>query len=380
MPDVSFRMYFGERAATQIELERIEEITVEQEVDMAWEARIRLFLCLDETGAWQHRQDEFAAPFSRVRIELKMGDAAFVPLIDGPVASFDTAMDSQPGRSHVNLVVRDDSVLLNREEDTEVFDNRADEDVAREVFGRFEQIAGVRVEPTGAAQRVAVRRGTAIQFLRELARAHEYHAYVLPGAQRGQSIGCFLPDPSTPGTLPPLVLMGADRNLAEVQVSEDPEGPQRTRGRTLRLSDQQVVSSDSRTRDLTLMREFPAVSDDQSALRQLPPEDNDREDPAPRTRAATRRASYAYRLSARLVPGCYPAVLAPYQKVSVRAGSTPYSGDYLLTKVTHRITPSLYTQQFEAKGDSHSAPQPAPGSTAGGAGVSVSFSASLSIF
>jgi len=380
MPAVSFRMYFGDRAATESELERIEEITVEQEIDMAWEARIRLFLCLDENGRWQHRQDEFAAPFSRVRIELKLGDAAFVPLIDGPVASFDTAMDSQPGRSHVNLVVRDDSVLLNREEDTEVFENRTDEAVAREVFGRFPQIATTRIEPTGAAQRVAVRRGTAIQFLRELARAHEYHAYVLPGEQGGQSVGCFLPDPSTPGTLPALELMGAERNLADIRVSEDPEGPQRTRGRTLRLNDQQVVSSESRTQDLTLMREFPAVSEDQSALRQLLPEDNDREDSEPRTRAATRRASYAYRLSASMVPGCYPAVLTPYQRVSVHAGTTPYSGDYLLTKVTHRLTPSLYTQQFEAKGDSHAEPEAAPESAAGGAGVSVSFSASISIF
>lgn len=380
MSNVSLRMYFGDRAATQSELDRIEEITVEQEMDMAWEARVRLLLCLDANGRWRHRQDEFAEPFSRVRIELKLGNAAFVPLIDGPVASFDTTMESQPGRSHVNLVVRDDSVLLNRDEETEVFEDRNDEDVAREVYGRFPQIASTRIEPTGAAQRVTVRRGTAIQFLRELARAHEYHAFVLPGDQRGRSIGCFLPDPDGPASLQPLVLMGADRNVADVQVREDSEGPQRTRGSTLRLRDQQVVSAQARTQDLTLMRELPALSDDQAALRQLPPEDNDREDPEVRTRAATRRASYAYRLSARLVPGCYPSVLAPYQKVSVQAGNTPYSGDYLLTKVTHQLTPSVYTQQLEAKSDSRAEPRASAGSVSGGGGVSVSFSASSGIF
>lgn len=379
MSDVSLRMYFGDRAATQSELDRIEEITVEQEMDMAWEARVRLLLCLDANGRWRHRQDEFAEPFSRVRIELKVGNGAFIPLIDGPVASFDTTMDSQPGRSHVNLVVRDDSVLLNRDEETEVFEDRADEDIARAVFGRFPQISNTRIQPTGAPQRVTVRRGTAIQFLRELARAHEYHAYVLPGDRRGRSIGCFLPDPDGPARYRPLVLMGADRNVADVQVLEDSEGPQRTRGSTLRLRDQQVVSAQSRTQDLTLMHEFPAVSDDQSALRQLPPEDNDREDPEVRTRAATRRASYAYRLSARLIPGCYPAVLAPYQRVSVQAGNTPYSGDYLLTKVTHRVTPSVYTQQLEAKSDSRTDPEASAGQVSGG-GVSVSFSTSSGIF
>ena len=49
------------------------------------------------------------------------------------------------------------------------------------------------------------------------------------------------------------------------------------------------------------------------------------------------------------MPGCYAAVLTPYSKVRVDAGATPYSGDYLITKVVHRITPSLYTQEFEAQ-------------------------------
>ena len=52
------------------------------------------------------------------------------------------------------------------------------------------------------------------------------------------------------------------------------------------------------------------------------------------------------------MPGCYGAVLTPYNKVRVDAGATPYSGDYLITKVVHRITPSLYSQELEAKTDS----------------------------
>jgi hypothetical protein len=45
-------------------------------------------------------------------------------------------------------------------------------------------------------------------------------------------------------------------------------------------------------------------------------------------------------------------VLTPYKKVRVDVGATPYSGDYLITKVVHRITPSLYSQELEAKTDS----------------------------
>ena len=50
MGGAAFRMFFGDRAATTEELARVEEILVEQEMRMAWEARIRMVLCLDDQG------------------------------------------------------------------------------------------------------------------------------------------------------------------------------------------------------------------------------------------------------------------------------------------------------------------------------------------
>ena len=380
MPTFGFRVYFGDRAATTEELSRIEQIVVEQEMDMAWEAHLRLYLCTDENGNWRHGADEFAQPFSRVRVEIGSG-SSFMPLIDGPVASFDHQLDSQPGHSSVTLIVRDDSVLLNREEKTAVFEQRDDDAIAREVFGEFPQIASTRIESPGGARPSVVRRGTAIQFLRELARPHEYHAYVLPGSSPGQSIGCFLPDPAEAGNLPALVLLGSDRNLAELSVVENSEGPEVSRTHTLRISDQQVETADVGVRDLSLMRSQAPVAEGSTATRLVAPEDNDREDSESSARGRARRQSYAFRVTGRVVPGCYGGILAPYERVMVRAGTTGLSGEWLLSKVTHTITPNLYTQQFEAKADSREAPASASaGAIAGAAGLSVNFSASLSIF
>jgi hypothetical protein len=339
-------------------------------MDAIWEARIRLALCLDENGRWRNRQDEFAAPFSRVRVELKPGDGGFVPLIDGPVAQFDTALDSQPGKSSVTLVVRDDTVFLNREEDVEPpFENRADSDVAEEVFRRFAQIAETRIEPTRGFPPVSVREGTEIDFLRKLAKLNGCRAYVLPGDEPEASIGCFLPDPEDPADLPPLVLIGDGRNLADATITEDSEGPERTRARTLVIADQSIVSFEASTQDIALMADLPAVPDELEAVRTLPPEDNQREDLEPATSGQNLIRSYAFRLASRVVPGCYPAVLTPYRKVEVRAGATPYSGEYLIEKVTHRITPSLYTQELEAIGNSRT------DVPAGGGAVSVALGA-----
>src|SRR5262249_14243997 len=138
-------------------------------------------------------------------------------------------LDSQPGRSTATMVVRDDSAFLNRDEDTEPpFEHRTASDIAEELFGRFEQIRDKRIEATDASPETTTRRGTVLQFLRELARANDRHAYVLPGEERGASVGCFLPDPEGPADLPPLVLIGEGRNLSQASVTQDPSGGERT--------------------------------------------------------------------------------------------------------------------------------------------------------
>lgn len=378
MTAFAYRLRLGDRPAKPEELESVEEIEVEQEMDMAWEATIRMGLCLDDQGRWNRRPRELAAPFDRVRVEIGV-DGRFTPLIDGPVARYDTAMDSRPGRSSLTLVVRDDSTLLNRDEEVEVFEERPDHEVAREVFGRFPFIGETRVETTEGPRQAAVRRGTPIQFLRELARAHGWHAYVLPGPQPGRSVGCFLPDPTGPGDLPPLTLLGPEGNLVGVEVQEDAESPERTRGHTLRISDQRVLDAETSNRDLQLLRDLPPLSDDGQVRRLVPPEEADREDPEVRARARTARARWAYRISGRVAPGCYAGVLAPYQRVTVHAADTPLSGAWLLSRVTHRITPGVYAQSFEALADSRSDPA-APPSVGASGGLSVEVSASFSLF
>ena len=196
------------------------------------------------------------------------------------------------------------------------------------------------------------RRGTVLQFLRELGAASDRHAYVLPGDERGASVGCFLADPAGAAGLPPLRMIGDGRNLADASITEDPDGAEITQARVLRVDDQGVTTFETSAADLGLMRALPAVPADLTPRRLLHPADNTREDPEGAAAAQARRSGYVYRLAGRVIPGCYAAVLQPYLKVRLDAGATPYSGEYLITRVVHRITPSLYSQQIEAKADS----------------------------
>jgi hypothetical protein len=355
MGTMEFRIWFGDRSATADELSRVEQIDVTQEIDAFWEARVRMALCLDAKGRWQHWPGDLAAPFSRLRVEVNIGNGTFVPLIDGPLASVDAGLDAQPGRSTATMVVRDDSAFLDRDEEVEpAFQKKKDSDIVRDVFRRFAVIASTRILDTDAEHTTTMRRGTALTFLRKLARNNDRHAYVLPGEKPGKSVGCFLSDPKDAADLPPLVMIGVDRNLAEAHITEDPRGGERTHARVLRLNDQSEITVETSAKDLGLMRDLPARPADLTPRRLLHPTDNHREDPQAAASGQARRRGYVYHLKSRVVPGCYGAVLTPYQKVRVDAGATAYSGDYLITKVLHSITPSLYVQELEAKTDSAS--------------------------
>jgi hypothetical protein len=381
MSEQRFRVWFGDRAASEDELRRVEEIEVTQEMDAFWEAHLRMALCLDANGAWLHWPGDTSTPFSRVRVELDIGNGRFAPLIDGPLVSIDAALDSQPGQSTATIVVRDDSAFLNRDEEVDPpFEHRSASDIAEELFGRFEQLRDTRVESTEATPETTTRRGTVLQFLRELATANDRHAYVLPGDEPGASIGCFLPDPEDAAGLPPLVLIGDNRNLSNASVVQDPNGGERTQAQVLRVDDQGVTSFETSAADLGLMRNLPALPADLTPRRLLPPTDNTREDPAAAATAQARRNGYIYKLTSHVIPGCYAGVLTPYQKVRVDAGATPYSGDYLITKVVHRITPSVYSQELEAKTNSVTEVSGAAVAEALGGGLQLSVSASVGIF
>lgn len=227
---------------------------------------------------------------------------------------------------------------------------------------------------------MTTRRGTVLAFLRELACRNDRHAYVLPGAEPGASIGCFLPDPEGDPDLPPLLLIGDNRNLADASITEDPDGAELTQAQSLRIDDQGVTRFETSAEDLGLLRDLPAVAADLRPRRLLHPADNTCEDPEAAATAQARRRGYIYHLSGQVIPGCYGAVLSPYNKVRVDAGATPHSGDFLITKVVHRITPSVYSQRIEAKSDSVTAVSTAPVAEVLGGGLSLSFSASVGIF
>lgn len=362
MAELRFRVYFDNTAATAEDLLHIDEISVEQAEDSAWEARCVMALCLDADGKWDRQGDIRLRPRTQVRIELQIGTAPFKPLIEGPIVSVDTAMDARPGRSSATVVIHDNSAWLNLESSASVDASQPHDVIVRKLFAKLPpgaKISGFTPDvliPNGGESPASLgeqfaQLGTPMQKLKALARRNGCHVYVLPGAMKGApSVGCFKGDPQGPPTLPPLTLFGEGRNLADVTATEDPESSAFTTVHTLRLGDQQIGTYTTQQSDQTLLGTQPAAA--APASRQAPPSEADSEDARATAAARDRLRNYPVKYNGRLIPGAYPEVLQPYQKVALHAGAASVSSILLLTKVTHRITPSMYTVEFEGRGNS----------------------------
>ncbi len=359
MAETKFRLFYNNKPASQEQLDRIEQITVEQEVDVAWEARIEILICLDSKGEWVGEDAEVVKSFARVRVEINNDGKTFVPLIDGPVVKHSLKISSQPGQSTITLVVRDDSIYLNRQDVNEKFEGMTDDRIIIRLFEDCEEIDNYEVESTPAAQTGLaydqVQSETPIHIMRRLGRRHNKHVYVLPGANPGESIGCFKAFPTTPDGLPKLVLLGSESNLESFEVNKNAEKPLSVTAASIDVTNKNVISATANFQDEEMLGDDPALESDMEAgTRILHPwrVGSDYLEAAVASEAG--RSAYAHDGSGKVRFGCYPGVLQPYRVVTIKAGKIKNSGDYILTKVTHTVNRSSYEQAFQCKRNAES--------------------------
>ena len=66
MSGALFRLFVDDSQTDRETLDRVERITVEQQIDMIWEALVELPVCTDERGEWSSEDEEYTAAFSRL--------------------------------------------------------------------------------------------------------------------------------------------------------------------------------------------------------------------------------------------------------------------------------------------------------------------------
>jgi hypothetical protein len=359
-----FRVYLNDVAATGEQLDLFREIRVDQAIGMATEAQLEVDLTLDDTGTWSGIDDAFAQPSQRIRVEVRLGDGEFAPLIDGPIIAQRFELDAGPGESGMTLVVHDDSVLLNQTETVQSFEDLAAHEIVSALFGEFDLESEVdSVEDAGSAYtRYVVQRGTAMQLLRDLARRHGMFVYVKPGETPGRSIGVFARPSMEPGDAPELLLLGADRNIHKFNVEFDALQPLTARAASVQISDKSVVTSAIDAPALAALGDDATHSlvatPGASLLARTREEQNDLDAAAT---AAVDLSAFAYTATAEIDANDYNTVLSPHQVISVAGPGGHLGGLYLISRVHHVLTDGGYMQTLTLKRNARSA-----GSVGGG--------------
>lgn len=359
MTPAEYKILFQGTAATRAQLDRFQAITVEQEENRPWQARLEMAICLDDQGNWSHEDETFLEAFTRIRVELKVGDGSFEPLIDGPLVGYDSDRSAAPGSSTITLVVHDDGALMHRAAGVESYPpGMTDSEIARRVFGEYrQQIPTTQIEDTPTAPAALPpeprRRGTHMELLRRLARRNDLVCAVVPGASPGTSIGIFHSTPVFSEHPPPLVLLGGDRNIETFDVQLNAQGHTNVVASTLSFSDKRSVTRRSQVRNLELIGEQPPLEGDADVGEQLlRPGTGEDADLQHRVNREARRSSRVFEATGTVRGGCYAGVLSPFHPVQVKLGTTPTSGTYVISKVVHRLTRSDYTQDFTLVTDS----------------------------
>jgi hypothetical protein len=360
MPEKEFKLFFNDKPVTKEQFERVEDITVEQNVDMVWEARLRILIYSDDTGIWSGENEDLMSPFSRIRVELKNGKGLYVPLIDGVVSGFHSKMMSKPGESELTIIVHDNSILLNRIESIERFEKLLDSEIAKELFnnGGYNTILDVESTPIqpGSLPAVVIRRGTAMQLLRFLARRNGMHAYVLPTENPGQSKSCFKSFPTETDGLPPLTLLGNERSLESFNVRYHAEMPSMVKASTIGFTDKAIRSTKSKFANIDLLgKEKTYDKESETAGILLPPYQGESVDLDQAVSAQAGISSFAFEASGSVLDCSYQGILQPYRVVSILGINGRMSGNYLITEVTHAITRFTHSQSFTAIRNARSA-------------------------
>jgi len=349
MTVAQYRLYFDNTPVEQAQIDKFAEIRVDQAIGLATEAELDLPVSTDDTGAWSGQDDDFSAPFHRIRIEVQLGDGDFIPLIDGPVVAQRFELKAEPDASHVTLVVHDDSVLLNRDEKVVIFEDKAASEIAENLFSEYELTPQVDNLPAagGSLTRYVVQRGTNMQLLRQLARRNGMWAYVKPGPAPGTSIGVFARPRFDDSDLPEILLLGPDRNIDTFAVEFDALRPLKAKAGSIAIADKSELTSDIEGADLAPLGD-EAVHDvlNPTGTALLARTREEQADIDAAAQAAVDLSAFAYRAQGETTADLYGGVILPYLVVSVAGIGGRLSGKYVVSRVSHKLSGSSYTQQF----------------------------------
>jgi phage protein D len=353
MPAVTYTISIDDVPASQDLLQAITQIEVEDHASMADMLRLRVVMGVkDGCACWSFVDDKVFRRLARIRIGVAVGSGRTETLINACIIETNATFANQPGASILNVVAMDPSVLMNLEPKIKAWPNRADSDVAREIFSSGPYKFDPVVDPTRwrrqENEQTLIQRGTDIQFLQQLARRNGFELYVETNGRTGRVEGHFhAPRLNLPPQGVLSVNMRDATNVNSFNARFDMMRPATAQATNLDVAsgeDQQAQAG--RSRQVTLGRETTLAA--QQQRRVLPSQTGLTRtgELQPYTQALTDQSTFAITAEGELNTAAYGGLIRAKRKIGVRGAGQRFSGEYYVERVHHILTPDSYRQNF----------------------------------
>ncbi|MDP9422444.1 MAG: hypothetical protein M3Q19_06360 [Pseudomonadota bacterium] len=332
------------------------EIEVETSIDGAGMFRLHFDLSRNFVGDFDAIMFDLFRPLVPIRISMSFGLGAPLTLINGYVRDVQLSVGNEPGSSRMEVVGGDAlGTIMGQWQAPADWGNVPDSAIVAAIFSRYAVLPAVTPTPLTRTilQKTKTQQVRDNAFVRDIATFHGYYLFIQPALVVGNDVGWFLPVSKMLSFPPQGVLsidFGIETNLHSFQVSN-----QMLKPKSLVAT---CIEEDTRAPVVVIAptaMEMPMGLEPSHSRVVPPPIEVDISDrpanPAEKYLNALANVTESGRSiqASGQVDGLKIArPLIPGVPVMVRGAGRQYSGAYLVTSVSHRISRDGYVQSFQA--------------------------------
>jgi phage protein D len=334
-------------------IDAIQEVEVEDHAKLADAARIRVTTAVGDRGAtWSTLDDQLCTRLANVQIAVRLGADHDVPLIDAYVIDVRAALSAEPGRSQIDIVAMDATVLMDLEEKVKAWPDQSDSAIASSIFSDHGFDADVRsTDPVRQSTDVTtMQRATDIRFLQQLAERNGHEVYVEVGDD-GRTVGHFHPPDLQQDNQAVLsVNLGTETTLDEFKVRYDMLSATQATASGVDVQDASAQPAQAPSGTLATLGQSSTVSGDRPRTRLLTGNGLSKTGELQTlSQAVVDRSSFAITAEGLVNAAVLGQVLRAKQPVLVRGAGDQFSGQYYVERVLHRFDANGYQQRVTLK-------------------------------
>jgi phage protein D len=353
MAEVAFVLQVDGQPASDELLESVQSIEVEDNAEQADMLRLRLATAVERDGGrWSVLDAGLFARLTNVRVGAKVGSGASQPLIDAYVIDLRANFSSEPGRSSVEIVGMDGSVLLQLKEEVRRWPDQSDSQIASAIFSEAGLAADVQdTQPVRSSRHTTtIQRGNALRFLRHLAERNGFETFIEVGAG-GRGVGHFHAprlQEEPQGVLN--VNMGPDTNIDGFAARNDLIGPTTAKASgydAANRKDQPVDAQSAQQKSLGAQTTVGGTQPRQVLLANTGLSESAELQTA--TQAVVDRSAMSLTAEGTVYGGDYPAVIRAKRPMLVRGAGQEFSGTWYVTRVLHALGDEGYAQRLSLR-------------------------------